>query len=156
SRFHFVICALGIFASVLFLGQFLSTFDPHYRVNDRLFSYLLRGLLLAATVTSLLSLGPGRFLRVPRWLLAGVGLVAAGWLFVYACPSIVREWYGTRTEPSEMFPKGVLWFTRSNPERDIQEQMLYAFVAAWLVMIVVGRIRNRRAANQAARQTMED
>jgi hypothetical protein len=44
-------------------------------------------------------------------------LSATGWLFVYACPSVVREWYGTRTEPSESFPEGILDLSRRNPER---------------------------------------
>ena len=146
SAFLFLACALAIPASALFLGQLLSTFDPFYRVSDRLFPYLLRGLFLGAAVSTLFTLGPRRFFDFPRWLLALACLVTAGWLFVYACPSIVREWYGTRAAPSELFPEGLLTFSHPNPERSIQGQMLFASVVTWLVVIVVGRTRYRRAA----------
>ena len=144
SRFLFLVCALAIPVSALFLGKFLSTLDPFYKVGHRLSPYLLRGLFLGAAVTTIVALRPRRFFAVPRWLLVLVCLVTAGWLFVYACPSIIREWYGTRTAPSELFPKGMLIFDRANPERDIQEVTLFASVIAWLAMIVVGRIRYRK------------
>jgi hypothetical protein len=150
SGFLFLACALAMSATALFLGQFLSTFDPFYKVGGQLFPYLLRGLFLGAAVTTLLALGPRRFFRIPRWLLILTCLVIAGWLFVYACPSIVREWYGTRGEPSELFPKGMLIFSRRNPEREIQGQMLFASAIALLVTIVVGRVRHRRAHRKAA------
>ena len=144
SGFLFLVCALAIPAFVLFSGQFLSTFDPRSGVGDRVFPYLLRGLFLGAAGTTLFAIGPRRFLDIPRWLLVLACIVTAGWLFVYACPSIVREWYGTRSAPSELFPEGMLMFDRRNPERGIQGQMLFASAVAWLVVIIVGRIRYRR------------
>ena len=147
--FLFLACALAMPATALFLGQFLSTFDPFYRVGGRLFPYLLRGLFLGAAATTLIALGPRRFFRFPKWLLVLTCVVVVGWLFVYACPSIVREWYGTRTEPSELFPEGMLTFDRPNPERGIQSQMLFASAVALGVAIVVGRVRYRRASRPA-------
>ena len=144
-RFLFFVCTLAIPVSALFLGQFLSTFDPFYNVGHRLYPYLLRGLFLGTAVTALFALRPRRFFDFPWWLLVLVCLVTAGWLFVYACPSTLREWYGTRTAPSELFPKGMLMFDRPNPERGIQTQMLVASVIAWSVMIVLGRLRHRKA-----------
>ena len=144
SGFLFIVCVLTISAFVIFSGQFLSTFDPRSGVGDQVFPYLLRGLFLGTAGATLFALGPQRFLNIPRWLLILVCLVTAGWLFVYACPSIVREWYGTRTAPSELFPDGMLIFDRKNPERGIQGQMLLASTVAWLVAIIVGRIRYRR------------
>ena len=145
SGFLFLACALAIVASALFLGQFLSTFDPFYRVSARLYPYLLRGIFLGGAVTTLIALGPRRFFDFPRWLLVLAGLVTVGWLFVYSCPSVVREWYGTRLDPSELFPQGMLVFSRRNPERGIQGQMLFASLVAWLVAIIMGRSRYRRA-----------
>jgi hypothetical protein len=151
SGFLFAVCALAIPASALFLGWFLSTFDPFYRVSERPFVYLVRGLFLAASLTTLLALRPPRFFKIPRWLIVLTCLVTAGWLFVYACPSIVREWYGTRTAPSDLFPKGMLMLSRANPERGIQAQMLLASAAAWLATVIVGRILYRRAHGKTAK-----
>lgn len=150
NRFLFFVCAINIPVFALFLGQFLSTFDPFYRVGHELYPYLLRGLFLGASATTLMALGPTRFFRFPRWILVVAVIVTAGWLFVYACPSVVREWYGTRTAPSELFPEGILIFRHPNPERDIQGQMLFASAVAWLVVIIVGRIRYRRAGGRSA------
>lgn len=154
NGFLFLVCALSILAVVRFSGQLLLTFDPRSvsalvssrsAVSDREWQFLTRGLFWGAACTTLLVLGPRRFLDIPRWLLVATCLVTAGWLFVYACPSIVREWYGTRTEPSELFPDGLLWLPHKNPERRIQGQMFFASVVSWLVVIVVGRIRYRRS-----------
>lgn len=144
SRFLFLACVLAIPAFGLFLGQFLSAFDPRSGVGDQVYPYLLRGLFLSAAGTTLFALGPRRFLDIPRWLLILACLATAGWLFVYACPSIVREWCGTRTAPSELFPEGMLIFDRRNPERVIQGQMMFTSAVAWLVTIIAGRIRYRK------------
>ncbi len=150
SGFIFLVCALSIPAFVVFSGQFLSTFDARSGVSDRVFPYLLRGLFWGAAGTTLFALGPRRFLDIPRWLLMLACLITAGWLFVYGCPSIVRGWYGTRTAPSEIFPEGMLVLARRNPERGIQGQMFFASAAAWLVAIIVGRIRYRRSGEKTA------
>lgn len=144
------VSALAILASVLFLGQFLSTFDPFHRVGDRPFPYLIRALFFAAAIATALVLPPRHFFRIPAWPLGLGTLVAASWLFVYACPSIVREWYGTRTAPSALFPDGLLLFDRPNPERAIQRPLLIATVLAWVVLVVVGRIRALRLDVEAA------
>ncbi len=156
NRFLCVVCALALLASALFLGQFFSAFDPFHRVNGRLFPYLLRGLLLGASVMVLISLKPQLFFAFPRWLLIFAGVVAGGWIFVYACPSVLREWYGTRSEPSEFFPEGMLMFTRRNPERVIQGQMLLASVVAWLALVITGRIRHQRNRARHAKKIGRD
>lgn len=146
SGFLFLACALGTATTPLFLGQFLRTFDPLYQeVGLGLYPYLLRGLFLGASLTTILALGPRRFFRIPTWLLILTCLAITGWLFVYACPSVVREWYGTRVGQSEFFPEGILMFSRKNPEREIQDLMLFASSIALLITIVVGRVRNRSA-----------
>lgn len=135
NGFLFLVCALTISATVLFLGKFLSTFDPFHRVNHKdPLAYLLRGLLLSAAATTLFALGPRRFFRFPKWLLILTCLVISGWLFVYACPSIVREWYGTRTDG------GMLILPYRNPERGIQGFMLAASAVMFLITIIVGRV----------------
>jgi hypothetical protein len=137
---QFVACALAIPATALFLGKFLGTFDSFYRVNQMASAYLLRGLFLATSVTTLGSMAPRRFFHFPKFLLVITCIVTAAWLFVYSCPSIVREWYGTRTEPSAFFPEGMLIFERRNPERLIQGQLLVGAAISWVALIVTGRI----------------
>ena len=150
NGFLLIACALAIPATVLFLGQFMSTFDPFYRVNDRLFPYALRGLFLGTAATTLIALRPSRFFRFPKWLLLLTCFVLVGWLFAYACPSIVREWYGTRTEPSVLFPEGLLTFDRRNPERKIQGQLLFISAVALLITLIVGRVCYRRSRGRTA------
>jgi|GEM_PF-7018761 len=137
---QFVACALAIPLTAVFLGQLLSTFDPFYGVNQMVFAYLLRSLFLGVTATTLAAMTPGRFFRFPKWLLGVVFLITAAWIFVYACPSIIREWYGTRTEPSALFPEGLLIFEHANPEGDIQWQLFTGAITSWVALVVIGRI----------------
>lgn len=145
SRFAFVVCTLSIPASALFFGQFLSAFDPRSGVNS-IFPYLLRATLLGGAAATLFVLRPARYFLVPRWLLVLVGVVTAGWLFAHACPSIIREWYGTRGEPNEIFPKGMLILPSKNPERGVRNWMLFFAAVSWTGLIVAGRACFLRAA----------
>jgi len=137
-------CAQSIIATVLFFGMFLGTFDPFYEQDNLVWSHFLRGLLLAASLASSLAFDPRRFFVFPKWLLIVVCVIVAGWLFVFACPSIVREWYGTRSEPTEMFPEGILYFDRKNPEREIQGPLFVASLIAILILLISGRMGIRQ------------
>ncbi len=150
NLFLLLVCAAAIPASALCLGQFLSTFDPSYRGTDLLNPFLVRGSVLIAAVATLFACGPRRFFAPPGWLLVPTGLVTAGWMYVYAFPSAVREWYGTRSPPSDAFPNGLLRLPFRNPERGVQQKMLYAALAAWLLLVVVGRILHHRRSRTPA------
>ncbi len=145
NRFIFIVCALSTLATILFLGQFLGTFGSIYDKRETIYFDFLRAITLLAAGTTMLTLKPSRHFIVPRYLLIITGCAAAYWVLVYAFPGIVREWYGTRSAPSEMFPDGLLLLSKRNPERDVQQNALILLMIVWLATIALGRFRYRKA-----------
>jgi hypothetical protein len=129
--FRCALCAVLMYASVLALGHFISTFDPHNRVWFLPIAYLVRGIVLAVAVTLVVVLDPRRCFLFPRWLLNASGLFLGLWMFAYACPSGIRAWCS--------FGTGV--FMSKNPERRVQADMLLVATVAFLALIIVGRVR---------------
>lgn len=138
----FVLCCVNIVVLPLFLGQFLSTFDPFYRVSHVPQAYIIRALFLGVSFTTLLFLKPSRFFRFPRWLLIVTCVITAGWLFVYAFPSVIRDYYVAGW--MEISGEKVRVLSRPNPERAIQRQMLLLSASFWFALILSGRFRFNR------------
>ncbi len=145
SRFIFIVCTFSTIATILFLGQFLGTFGSIYDKRETIYFDFLRAIILLAAGTTVLALKPSRHFIVPRYLLIITGCAAAYWVLVYAFPGIVREWYGTRSAPSEMFPDGLLLLSKRNPERDVQQNALILLMITWVATIAFGRFRYFKA-----------
>lgn len=136
----FLACSITLPLSVFFLGKFLSAFVPFYGVSNDSFAYFLRGGFLLGSVALLFAIDPKFFFKFNRWNLIPAILASLAWLFVYIFPETVREWYGTRSEPSELFPDGLLVFSRANPEREIQGILFWIAAVTWGINLVAIRL----------------
>jgi len=145
SRFIFIVCAISTIATILFLGQFLGTFGSIYDKRETIYFDFLRAIILLAAGTTVLALKPSRHFIVPKYILIITGCAAAYWVLVYAFPGIVREWYGTRSAPSEMFPDGMLLLSKRNPERAVQQNAFILLMITWISTIAFGRFRYCKA-----------
>lgn len=104
-------------------------------------------------MATLLLLKPSRLFRFPLWLIF-VCVVTAGWLFVYAYPSFVREYYVIGSV--EIAGETVRMLRRPNPERSIQNRLLLLSALSWLVLISVGRYQFNRLLRDKERENKKD
>lgn len=144
NRFMIVVGTLSTMAFILFLGQFLGKFGGVYHPKEPIAFHVVRSIFLIATGIMLYIFKPNQHFIIHKYLLIITGCAGAYWAFVYGFPLIVREWYGTRGAPSEMFPDGLLLLSKRNPERDVQRDAFIIFIITWLITVISGRLRYKK------------
>lgn len=147
---------INLLMGLMFLRQFLSTFDPFYRVNNDMFPYLLRGLFLSTGILTIITFGSLHYFKFPKWLLIIVGLVSIFWISVYAAPTVVRQMYATgSTDISSItgIPGDkMLSFSRKNPEREVQSTATYLAILSWAVFFIIGFSKKKKMYNKESQE----